>query len=218
MGLYTVKNKLTQQSGHDGKIYEPKDLAAFCSELFAAHTERDAKQTISSDTIAIPASFDIETSSFYCEGKKAACMYVWQFGIAERVMIGRTWEEWVEVIRQLNDYLHSVGRNLIIWVHNLAYEFQWMRHWLNFEKIFAVGRREPVYAWCGKICFRCSYKESGLSLKYIGAEKLIDTRYKKMVGDLDYRKIRHTKTPLTDEEIGYCMGDVLVLNQYIKEK
>ena len=38
---------------------------------------------------------------------------------------------------------------------------------------------------------------------------------KKMVGDLDYNKIRHSKTYLTDEELGYCENDCLVLYHYI---
>lgn len=39
-----------------------------------------------------------------------------------------------------------------------------------------------------------------------------------MVGDLDYTQIRGTKTPLTEKEIGYCMADVLILNELIAEK
>ena len=38
-----------------------------------------------------------------------------------------------------------------------------------------------------------------------------------MVGDLDYTKPRHQFTPLTDEEIRYCINDVLVVSCYIQE-
>lgn len=39
-----------------------------------------------------------------------------------------------------------------------------------------------------------------------------------MVGDLDYTKIRHSKTPLTEQEWGYCEADIRVLLAYIQEK
>ena len=42
----------------------------------------------------IPCAFDIEVSSFYYNGEKRACMYIWQFGILNWVTYGRTWEEY----------------------------------------------------------------------------------------------------------------------------
>ena len=39
-----------------------------------------------------------------------------------------------------------------------------------------------------------------------------------MVGDLDYSKVRHSKTPLTKKEYGYCENDIRVLLSYIREK
>ena len=43
--------------------------------------------------INLPCSFDIETSSFYFNMNKMACMYIWQFGIDGYVVVGRTWED-----------------------------------------------------------------------------------------------------------------------------
>ena len=39
-----------------------------------------------------------------------------------------------------------------------------------------------------------------------------------MVGDLDYSLVRHEKTPLTNEELQYCINDVLVVVEYITEQ
>ena len=47
-------------------------------------------------------------------------------------------------------------------------------------------------------------------------EDLRDGNLKKMIGDL-YIMLRGVKTPLTDDEIRYCMADVQILNE-IKEK
>mgnify|MGYP003292198939 CR=1 FL=1 len=50
----------------------------------------------------IPAAFDIEVSSFYQDGDKKACMYVWQFGILNWVTYGRTWEEFQAFIKAIS--------------------------------------------------------------------------------------------------------------------
>ena len=76
----------------------------------------------------VPAAFDIETSSFYQDENKHACMYVWQFGILNWVTYGRTWEEFIELLSTVIYVLRlSENRKLIVYVHNLAYEFQFMR-------------------------------------------------------------------------------------------
>ena len=46
--------------------------------------------------------------------------------------------------------------------------------------------------------------------------KLFKLPVEKKVGDLDYDKIRNSKTELTEKELGYCEYDCLVLYHYIK--
>ena len=56
----------------------------------------------------IPASFDIETSSFrtyedeHGQEVKRACMYIWQFGLNGSVIFGRTWDEFFELLQYQN--------------------------------------------------------------------------------------------------------------------
>ena len=40
----------------------------------------------------------------------------------------------------------------------------------------------------------------------------------KQTGKLDYDKIRHSETILTDDELMYCEYDVIVLYEYMKKK
>lgn len=167
----------------------------------------------------VACAFDIETSSFYEGKEKRACMYVWQFGIDGHVFIGRTWREFKRLISEVCDIL-ALGDEfrLCCYVHNLAYEFQFMRAWFEWEKVFAIKSRTPVYArTVDGIEFRCSYLLSGYSLKKLG-EQLIKYPVQKKTGDLDYNKIRNSKTPLTPVELGYCINDVLVVMAYIQEK
>lgn len=176
----------------------------------------------------IPCCFDIETSSFIdADGDKSGCMYIWMFSIDDHIIIGRSWDEFMELIKQLKDKLslHPKFRRLICYVQNLGYEFQWFCKRIKWEKVFALDTRIPLTALsCDGIEFRCSYRLSGYSLQKMG-ESLQKYTVQKQVGDLDYSKIRLPADPetgfagtaLTDAELGYCINDVRVLSAYIRE-
>lgn len=177
----------------------------------------EKKQTVT--YYNVPAAFDIEVSSFRVDEEKQACMYIWQFGILNWVTYGRTWQEFVDFIDILSAVLDlSDSTRLVVYVHNLAYEFQFMRRWFSWTKIFFLDERKPVYciSECG-VEFRCSFKLSSKSLKKVG-EDLQKYKFSKKTGDLDYKLIRHKETPLTDEEYGYCENDIRVVIAYIQEK
>lgn len=146
-------------------------------------------------------------------------MYEWTFGLNGRVMIGRTWDEWDTVLNRVQEVLGTYkDLRLIIYVHNLSYEFQFMRKHFEWIKVFAVDSLKPVYAVTTTgIEFRCSYLLSGYSLAKL-SDQLTKYHVEKKVGDLDYSLLRHSGTELTPEEIGYCVNDVLVVMAYIQEK
>lgn len=171
----------------------------------------------------IPASFDIETSSFYNPSQlgrdsKVAIMYEWTFAMYGYIVIGRTWEEFKYLYDKIVEVMHiNLDNRLIVYVHNLSFEFQFMRKHFDWEKIFSLTERKPVQAiTCDGIEFRCSYKLSGYSLAKL-SDQLTKYKVSKDVGDLDYRLIRTPITPLTDKEINYCVDDVLVVVCYIQE-
>lgn len=168
----------------------------------------------------IPASFDIETSSFYAYGDKTAIMYEWTLGLLGLVIIGRTWDEFSEVMDKITERLNTWENNrLVVYVHNLSYEFQFIRKRFTWLKVFALSTRKPIYAITESgIEFRCSYLLSGYSLAQLGARLPAEYALNKMVGDLDYSHIRHAKTPLTDAEIGYCVNDVKIVMVHIWEE
>lgn len=175
------------------------------------------------DYINLPCGFDIETTSYKIGETKAAFMYVWMVGIGHNngVYYGRTWEEFQNLCLFLQLELNlSENKRLVIYVHNLGYEFQFMRKYLTFIEggIFAVDERKPIKAVCTYgIEFRDSYILSGFSLENT-AKNLAKYKVKKMVGDLDYSLIRTYETPLTEKEIGYCENDINVITAYISEQ
>ena len=185
------------------------------------HIKRYVKNKI--EFYNYPVAFDIETSSFRENGEPRAIMYSWQmaFGDAGKdlVVIGRTWQEWQDFIKLIRKtFKLKIDRVLIVWVHNLPYEAQFIRKFFEWQKVFALDTREPLYMRTKfGIEFRCSYRLSGYSLEVL-ANNLIKHDLKKLVGNLDYKKIRHSATPLTDEEIDYNIEDVRIVCAYISER
>ena len=178
-------------------------------------------------------SFDIETTSYIkLNGKiyNASCyedfnkkqrescefysiMYIWMFSINETVYYGRTWDDLKEFLELL---VENVPEKKIVFVHNLSYEFQFLRSQFDFKSVFARTKRKVMKAILNyyNIEFHCTYFMTNISL-----EKLADTfklPIKKLVGNLDYDIIRVPTTKLTENELAYCENDCLVIYHYIK--
>lgn len=224
---------------HD-EIYKPTDIKEVLKK--AVNEKNIVGNNKKEHFYNVPCSFDIETTSFYRDkdgttydykqlqkltdstGKKpklekCAIMYVWQFGINGYLIVGRTWDEFKAMLKEIQAELNlSADFRLICYVHNLSYEFQFMRKWFTWERVFSIDLRKPIYAINSMgVEFRCSYLLSGYSLAKLG-EQLQKYKCKKDVGDLDYSLIRHSGTPLTKKEIGYCIDDIKVVMCYIQER
>ena len=218
------------------KIYKPQDIEQVLS--FAVNEKNFTGTNKGERVLNVPVAFDIETTSFYRDidgntysyerysklgGKstkmeKCSTMYVWQFGINGYCIMGRTWDEFVMMMKQISLLLNLCDkRKIVVYVHNLSYEFQFIRALFDWDKVFSIDLRKPIYARTKDfIEFRCSYLLSGYSLSKLG-EQLHHYECKKLVGDLDYSMMRHTGTPLTKQEIGYCINDIKVVMCYIQE-
>lgn len=214
-------------------IFELKDLTQFLSQI----NTKDIIKSKDKIYYNLAMSFDIETSSFYedkngviytnddyrklkntVKADKKAIMYIWQFAIEENVIIGRTWNDFLYFCKKLYDYLNLKERYIIVYVHNLSYEFQFICKWFNWVDIFADSERKPIKATTDShFIFKCSYRLSGYSLEVL-ANNLKSHNIKKMVGDLDYNLIRNSKTPISKEELKYCENDVLIVTSYIDEQ
>lgn len=163
----------------------------------------------------VVATFDIETTTIKQEAPYAF-MYHWQMCIGGVVVFGRFWHELQALHEKLVRYfeLHE-KRKMVIYVHNLSFEWMFMHQFLNcWENIFATERNKILK--CSNDCFewRCSYRLSNMSLaKFI--ENSEGTYYRKAVEDLDYRKYRDPYTALSKVEYGYCYNDVAGLYQAI---
>lgn len=177
-------------------------------------------------------TFDIETSSYYEldgelfpslnykdlseEDKKRAkfysSMYIWMFSINDIVYYGRTWNDLKIFLKRLDT---DIPEKKILFIHNLAYEFQFLRCHFRIEDVMArKSRKVMMCAFMDyNIEMRCSYMMSGVALAKL--TKIYNLPVKKLEGFLDYNLIRNYKTVLTEEELSYCENDCLVVYHYI---
>ena len=166
-------------------------------------------------------TFDIETTTYQMsiidnEPQYNAFMYQWQFCIDDKVIMGRTWDEFLELLEKLREGLGlSHNHYFVIYIHNLPFEFQFFRNFVRLSNVFALERRKVVKCVVNDAFeFRCSYKLSNMSLqKFVSSTP--GALYYKKGGDLDYKKIRTPSTPLTNEELAYCYNDVRGLREAI---
>ena len=165
----------------------------------------------------IPASFDTETTSTYVNGEKVAIMYVWMFSVNGKVIVGRTWSQFEELMGLISEKT-DLNNRLLVYIHNMGFDFAFFSRRLKWYKTFCVKVREPIYAITMRgIEFRDSLILTGKSLD-ASAKDLNKYKVSKLVGNLNYTLVRGSKTPLTKEEMDYCVHDCLVLDAIIQEK
>jgi len=157
------------------------------------------------------AAFDIETTNL--PELEQSVMYIWQLQLDDVTVIGRTWEEFTDLLTRISSYMKR-GTYLVIFVHNLSFEFSFLKAWLDFSHVFCMDSRKVLKAECLKhFEFRCSYIHSNMSLsKYLENMGVPDQK----LHNFDYKKRRFSDTELSDEELQYCINDVKGLVEAIK--
>lgn len=135
----------------------------------------------------------------------------------------------------------TITKQAIVWIANSSFEFQFLckKQWRNRniirktenseEPVFADYQRKPItfeldFSESMGSGFRCLdvLRVAGGNLatvakNYCVTKKLVT--YDKdgnKISDLDYTKMRNSKTILTDEELAYCYNDVKILNEWDK--
>lgn len=181
-------------------------------------------------------TFDIETTSYLILNDKQipaidylslskkeqeSCifqsnMYIWMFGINDTIYYGRTWEDLKNLLLRIDFWTNECRK--FVYVHNLPWEFQFLRNAFKVKNVFARKSRKPLMFDLVDyhFSFRCT-----LSMSNCALDKLSDI-YKlpveKLTGNLDYYKMRNSKTKLSEKELKYCENDCLVVYEYIKKE
>lgn len=158
----------------------------------------------------VVCAFDIESTRLV--EIEQAVMYIWQMQFGNDItIVGRTWEEYFNFIQKIADYIRDIAY-LVIYVHNLSYEFQFLKGLYDFDstEVFATEPRKILKCeMFDCIEYRCSYMLTNMSLdKFF---KKYNVENKKLT--YDYNKVRYPWTALTDDELAYCINDVKGLVQ-----
>lgn len=178
----------------------------------------------------VEMAFDIETTTlekldyerYNKTGEKVvkgtAFLYQWQFCIKDTVCFGRTWDEFLSFCEKLHLYLKtSDKKRAVVYVHNLSYEFQFMKDFVEFDEIFARDAHKVMKCYSHRygIEFRCSYFLSNMSMAKF-CENSEGVFHYKLVDTYDYKKLRTPSTVLTEIEKSYCYNDVRGLCECIR--
>mgnify|MGYP003536196709 FL=1 len=121
-------------------------------------------------------TFDIETTSYIIlDGKQyntidyldftqeekersifQGTMYIWMFGINDKVYYGRTYKELYNFLNRIEFY--TTYEKKIVYVHNLAFEFNWLRNIFKFKNVMARKSRKVMKCEIEEynIEFRCT--------------------------------------------------------------
>ena len=165
-------------------------------------------------------TFDIETTNLV--DIENSFMYIWQLQIDKDItLIGRYWYEFTNFLRDVKRYIlmkiparFYERARLVIYVHNLSFEFQFLKgiyHFTN-DDVFALNTRKVAKCYMFQFFeFRCSYIHSNLSLEMY----LKKMNVEHLKGHYDYSILRTPKTVLSPSELEYCVNDVRGLREAI---
>lgn len=178
----------------------------------------------------IGAGFDCETSQFgnhlkfdkndknEIENYKNALrsfVYIWQFSVGTDIYLCRDITLITDFLNDLDSAVENVHSraNLIIWDANITFECSFFLPLIKsrIHKMFARTKSNILSFDYGKhLKFRECLGVFGKSLNDIAKNY---TSTQKLVGDLDYNLIRLPSTPLSNEELNYCINDVAILSE-----
>lgn len=197
----------THKSHHKNKngVYK---VTKYCNNIFTFDIECSSAWLENGKVIGYRKG---ETNDYWNNLQSLSLCYIWQFSCDGVVYYGRELRDFINVLDDL-----PKDANIIIWVHNLSYEFMFLSNILTWFKVFARSPHKPMKASSKEypnIEFRCSYFLTRLSLDAWGKQLGV----KKAVGDLDYDILRTPLTPLTEKELHYCEQDCLVVEAGIRD-
>lgn len=204
-------------------VAEEKDVNEIIQLITNVHALRDKrgnkgtkKKVIYKNCIC---SFDIETTRL--PEIEQSLMYIWQFAVLIDNVIyytyGRTWEEFKIFI----DMIQDSHLRIVVYVHNLSYEFQFLRNVFTFsnDDVFAIKSRKILKCVSEdfNIEFRCSYLLTNLGLDAF--TKKMKVEHRKLNGeDFDYSKKRYPWTEMSEYEMQYSYNDVIGLLEALHEQ
>lgn len=181
--------------------------------------ERRNKKAVCADF----ATLDTETSSiarttdWNNTDTDVGFIYLAQIYIDGNCYIFRAIEDLVAMLNAVAEILDEKAATLVIYVHNLSFEWQFLKSVIPVDDVFAIKSRRiaRVYAYDYSIEFRCSYILSNMSLEKF-TENYCTELYRKDKELIDYEILRYPWSELDNNLLYYSLMDVVSLYHGVK--
>lgn len=201
--LKDVDYQIWKSRNHHGK-----GTTYFCDDIFCFDIEVTSSWIDKYGNIVIYEPG--HSSEYWNELVPLSLCYLWMFSMNDTVYYGRDLHDFYNLLADLDKRY-----KIVIFVHNLSYEFHFLDNILEWDNVFTRTPHKPMKCTCKdfpNIEFRCTYMLTRLSLdswgKSIGVHKL--------TGTVDYNKMRTPLTELEPEMLAYGERDVLVMYEGLK--
>lgn len=213
--MITIKSSVYfDESVPDMNIYSVDEFADMIYDLDMVETLKGGRGKLYLSKVA---TFDIECCTVPYQDTYVAYMYHWQFALFDEyhVIMGTTWKEYRKLIQCINQLYP--GKILVVYVHNLGYEAQFLRTEHKVIEAFCVDEHSPIRLLTeNNIEYRCSYKLSNMSLDKFCEKSGV--KYRKQTGKYDYTKIRLPSDPVPESDLVYDYCDVAGLIECINKR
>lgn len=138
-------------------------------------------------------------------------VYQWAVKFKGVYIYGRKPSELMEYLNEVAEhYQLKHDKRIIIYVHNLQYDFQYLKRYLmQYDpsiKVLAIDNHTVLTADVLGFRFICSYKLTNLSLDVLSNS--YSKKYLKATGEIDYSIVRYQDTKLTATDWEYMFSDV----------
>lgn len=167
--------------------------------------------------LSVGSGFDCETSKIN-DTENISCVYIWQFSIGHYTFLCRNINEISRFISELSSMVKNMHNNatFIVFDANIKYEFSYFSGILSEQitDIFAKSTTDiSCFTLMGNIRVQECLGVFGTSLSNVAKTYTVTQKRK---GDLNYNKIRNSRTRLNRKEILYCVNDVVILSELLK--
>ena len=174
-----------------------------------------------SDISTCPACLDTETTTIEENGEQFAFIWIYQLQIGKYTFLISERVHLLCILSRINTYCEKEKCNIYLAIANTKYEWSFLCKDLSeliegkqAETDILFGLLEPLAVNVGNFIICDIVRMANSSLKKIGADYCTTQKLK---GDLDYNKVRNSKTikHLTPKEKAYCINDVVVGAEYM---
>ena len=175
------------------------------------HLRRDLFYTFDIETTTLITGLDIDNNPI-----RNAIIWSGQFYDGTDYIQTRSLYDTIKRLKIIAEENKDNPYKVAIFVHNLSYEFQFIKDFFEFEKILCTSPRKIIAAETDQLVFRCSYFLSNQSLDKFLKNENVEEKYRKT--NMDYLVDRYPWTEISEEDYIYCMNDVVGLHKALEHR